>query len=182
MIVMPGCSNQAEPAAPKAKTPELDAGGTKTAVGPPVMEGAKQTTNSTGMKLTPGPSGVVPGNAGKKDDVARLAATKATVSKLNALVMQRYESYMTRRVPLDVSGMTPQEAAEIRLFAVRDLMRMEMPERWSDISNGPLRLKSSDGKAVKSVPQPPLHRIYQYKYGNPAKYGAFQRNRNSSAG
>ena len=29
------------------------------------------------------------------------AKTKATIAKLNALVMQRYESYMTRRVPID---------------------------------------------------------------------------------
>ena len=30
---------------------------------------------------------------------AREAATKATIAKLNTIIMDRYESYMTRRVP-----------------------------------------------------------------------------------
>ena len=33
------------------------------------------------------------------------AKTKATIAKLNALVMQRYESYMTRRVPITILTM-----------------------------------------------------------------------------
>ncbi len=53
---------------------------------------------------------------------ARVAAaegkTKATIAKLNALVMKRYESYMTRRVPLDTTGMNPRQVALYRYCAV----------------------------------------------------------------
>ena len=31
-------------------------------------------------------------------------ATKATIAKLNDLVMRKYESYMTRRLPINVSA------------------------------------------------------------------------------
>ena len=73
------------------------------------------------------------GALAKTREAARADATKATIAKLNDLVMRRYESYMTRRVPLDLSGMTPRRRREIRLNAIRDLMRMEMPERWNDV-------------------------------------------------
>ena len=37
---------------------------------------------------------------------AREAATKATIAKLNSIIMQRYESYMTRRVPIQIPPAT----------------------------------------------------------------------------
>jgi len=80
---------------------------------------------------------------------AREAATRATIAKLHNIIMAKYESYRTRRVPLSDSdifnvavsrfGYTggqpvpPRWVALVRLAALRDLMRMEMPERWSDI-------------------------------------------------
>jgi hypothetical protein len=63
---------------------------------------------------------------------AREAATKATIAKLDSIIMRRYESYMNRRVPISTSGFPPRVAAQYRLFALRDLMRMEMPERPAD--------------------------------------------------
>jgi prepilin-type N-terminal cleavage/methylation domain-containing protein len=69
---------------------------------------------------------------------AREARTKALITKLNHVIMQRYESYLTRRVPIRTGGLPPKVAAEFRLAALRDLMRMEMPERWTDVDNGPL--------------------------------------------
>jgi prepilin-type N-terminal cleavage/methylation domain-containing protein len=80
--------------------------------------------------------------------------TKATIAKLNALVMQRYESYLTRRVPIDTTGMKPKDAAIARLNALRDLMRMEMPERWSDVTNPP----------ITSVLEPALKKAYFQRY------------------
>lgn len=101
----------------------------------------------------------------------REAATKATIAKLNGIIMERYESYMTRRVGFDTSGMTaaqilaadqtargnPKFAAKYRLEAIRDLMRMEMPDAISDINNGPYSF--TWGK----VPEPALHRLYSAK-------------------
>ena len=75
---------------------------------------------------------------------ARIAKTKSTIAKLDLLVQQHYASYRTRRVTIyDGTGQrvnprslqNPVAAATIRLHAIRDLMRMEMPERWNDIRN-----------------------------------------------
>ncbi len=86
----------------------------------------------------------------------REAATKATIAKLNAIIMRRYESYMTRRVPLDLSTsittgsrLTPFQVAQDRLYAIRDIMRMEMPDRVrNDVeSTTPIVLPNS-GRAV----------------------------------
>jgi prepilin-type N-terminal cleavage/methylation domain-containing protein len=66
---------------------------------------------------------------------ARAAKTKSTISKLNALIMQRYESYIDRRVPIP-SPVTTTQKAEFpfrRLQALRELMRLEMPDRWTDV-------------------------------------------------
>jgi prepilin-type N-terminal cleavage/methylation domain-containing protein len=90
------------------------------------------------------------------------AKTKATIAKLNALVMQRYESYITRRVPIDTTGMNPRNAAKFRYLALLDLMRMEMPERTYDIYNGPLNGPSG----LPWTARPALNQMYLQKYNN----------------
>jgi prepilin-type N-terminal cleavage/methylation domain-containing protein len=76
---------------------------------------------------------VVLGALNSAQHTAREAKTKALITKLDHVIMQRYNSYLTRRVPINTSGMAPKAAAGQRLDAVRDLMRMEMPERWNDV-------------------------------------------------
>jgi len=67
-------------------------------------------------------------------NAAREAATKATIAKLNSVIMKRYESYMTRRVPIKIPPNTPfKAAAALRLYALRELMRFEMPDSLADI-------------------------------------------------
>jgi prepilin-type N-terminal cleavage/methylation domain-containing protein len=69
---------------------------------------------------------------------AREAKTKNMISKLSALIMRRYESYMTRRVPIrEVQGQNPNITAYYRLHALRELMRLEMPDRWTDVMDKP---------------------------------------------
>jgi Tfp pilus assembly protein PilE len=63
---------------------------------------------------------------------ARAAKTQATIVKLNNIIMERYESYLTRRVPINTSGMSPHDAAQARLAAIRQLMRLEMPDNITD--------------------------------------------------
>jgi prepilin-type N-terminal cleavage/methylation domain-containing protein len=109
-------------------------------------------------------AGVVLAALAKTREVARADATKATIAKLNDLVMRKMESYYTRRVPLNLAGMSPVDAAQIRLYALRDLMRMEMPERWSDVLSSPVALKTTDGKVSMSLQPPALQRIYLAKY------------------
>jgi len=64
--------------------------------------------------------------------------TKALITKLHHIIMEHYDSYLTRRVPITTSILNPQAAARARVNGIRDLMRMEMPDRWSDVSNGSL--------------------------------------------
>ena len=84
---------------------------------------------------------------------AREAATKATIAKLNNIIMQRYESYMTRRVPIQIPPSTPPPlAARLRLYAIRDLMRMEMPDSLADITAPPI--------PSLAAANPALHQLY----------------------
>lgn len=79
---------------------------------------------------------------------AKAAKTQALITKLSALVLQRYETYRYRRLPLVMPPFVkrpsdhqliptpPAVAAQARCDAIRQLMRMEMPERWTDITDG----------------------------------------------
>jgi prepilin-type N-terminal cleavage/methylation domain-containing protein len=89
---------------------------------------------------------------------AREAKTKNMISKLNALVMRRYESYINRRVPLSITPPNneprPNEWLSFRrLQALRELMRLEMPDRWTDIRDNP----------VTGIERPAVNRTYLRK-------------------
>jgi hypothetical protein len=101
-------------------------------------------------------SGLVFGALHSAREMSAASATKATITKLNAIIMKRYESYLTRRVPISTTGMSPKAAALTRLNAIRDLMWMEMPDHFCDI----------DGKdSYKGSIQPPpaLWQMYNGK-------------------
>jgi hypothetical protein len=80
---------------------------------------------------------------------ANIAKTRALIAKLHALVMQKYESYRTRRLPIAIPPFvldkpngnpipTPRPAiSKVRCDVMRALMRMEMPDRWTDIMDPP---------------------------------------------
>lgn len=72
-------------------------------------------------------------------ETGRIAATRATIVKIHNLVMQRYEMYHTRRVPIplvnNVGANWPSIAAGWRVDALRALMCVEMPDHWIDITN-----------------------------------------------
>lgn len=113
---------------------------------------------------------------------ARAAATKATVAKLHNVLMTRWESYRTRRVPLSDQNIysiavnyyghpssppnqpvPPRLAALIRLAALRDIMRMEMPERWTDVQNDSIVL-IAPGSPPTRMPRPSLSQAYLARY------------------
>ena len=77
--------------------------------------------------------------------------------------MQRYESYLTRRVPISMQGLTPAQAAQDRLYAIRDLMRMEMPDRVNDITDGPIVLPNSGRQMTRT----PLNQLYYNRLTSP---------------
>ena len=112
----------------------------------------------------------------KSQESARAEKTKALIAKINDIIMQRYESYKTRRLPLNFAGYTPKQAAELRMMAIRDLMRREMPERWSDVTydvpNNKMPLQAQDPydnsmtPALSALPCPALQQAYYAKYTN----------------
>jgi prepilin-type N-terminal cleavage/methylation domain-containing protein len=73
--------------------------------------------------------------------LAREQRTGAMINKIDQLISERYEGYRTRAVPIKVSTAVStatggaRVAARIRLNALRELMRMELPDRISDIIN-----------------------------------------------
>ncbi len=71
---------------------------------------------------------------------AREARTKTIIGKIHGLLMEKWASYETRRVDIDTSKITASTLrkrgewmAWARLDATRQMMQLEMPDRWSDI-------------------------------------------------
>ena len=62
---------------------------------------------------------------------ARESRTRALVQNLNESIMLRWESYRTRRLPVNTTGWTP----AFRLAGMRELMRLELPQRFQDFSD-----------------------------------------------
>lgn len=85
------------------------------------------------------------GVAAVAGETAREAKSRTIISRIHTLLMEHYDTYASRRVKLrpniittinNVSTTTAQEGrlkAEARLYALRELMLMEVPDRWSDV-------------------------------------------------
>jgi hypothetical protein len=57
--------------------------------------------------------------------------------------MEKWESYRTRALPIRIpAGTSPRVAAAMRLNAIRELMRMELPDRVTDVSTAPVVLNT----------------------------------------
>ncbi len=79
---------------------------------------------------------------------ARVARTRGTIQKLNDIVLQQWEEYRYKSVdvriptfaktPIPGSNpprypVSPREIARLRMLVLRDTMRMEMPDRITDL-------------------------------------------------
>ena len=117
--------------------------------------------------------------AGAQTD-ARVARTRSTISKLNEIVLQRWEEYRYRAVNVTlppalqtnvVNGaatsaalakpVSPRELARVRMVMLRDMMRMELPDRASDVLFGPTEYTvafrnpaAPSGTAAVNLPRP----------------------------
>jgi prepilin-type N-terminal cleavage/methylation domain-containing protein len=95
------------------------------------------------------------------EGTAKVMRTQSTIAKLNAIVTQQYESYRTRRVPVKIPpGVGRVASAQYRLSGLRELMRMEMPDRLTDIQDDPVTLVTY-GVAGYYMPKPAL--LYTYR-------------------
>ena len=101
---------------------------------------------------------------------AKEKRTQAQVLKIHALVMQRWETYRSRKIPI----LIPPRAdigvrAAVRLHAIRDLMRMELPDRITDLQITPAPFPNPDQtRAVFSslvVRPPALWQNYRRRVG-----------------
>ena len=79
-------------------------------------------------------------------ETAKIDKTKTLITKLHYIIMGKYDSYRTRRVSMDLANYVKtsgyyddlnegwtKKLARARVNALRDLMRREMPDRWSDL-------------------------------------------------
>ncbi|MGB7323518.1 MAG: prepilin-type N-terminal cleavage/methylation domain-containing protein [Rubripirellula sp.] len=86
-------------------------------------------------------------------NTAKISRTRGIVSLINDVLLTKYESYKTRPLPVAVANFNaatelkievpPREAARIRLLMIRDLMRMEMPDRKIDVLDDPMSISGS---------------------------------------
>jgi len=77
-------------------------------------------------------------SVGNAEESAQVAHTRALIARIHTLLMDRYESYRWRRLPIQIQpGSTPAQAATLRCNALRELMRIELPDRWYDVKDPP---------------------------------------------
>lgn len=73
---------------------------------------------------------------------SKVSRTKVIIAKLDQLVMDRYESYRTRPIPLRaIAGQNVRTSAQNRLLALREIMRMELPSTKDDVNDNPALVK-----------------------------------------
>lgn len=104
--------------------------------------------------------------AGAQRD-ALTSRTRATIQKLNNIILQRWEEFRYRSVrtniPEDFLGtysaggqiqavLSPREGARVRMMILRDTMRMELPDRYTDIVYPPTIYKVATFTADNSPP------------------------------
>jgi prepilin-type N-terminal cleavage/methylation domain-containing protein len=114
-------------------------------------------------------------------DLAKEQRTRAIISKLDQLIMERYEGYRTRSVPLPQylrTGATPQSGARTRLNALRELMRMELPDCMTDIldfrTNPPSLRAPATGIAPAALQKTYYRMMVRAVGGNPANLSNLQ--------
>ncbi len=99
----------------------------------------------------------------QSQETAKAHRTRALIAKLNNIIMRRYDEYKTRRVPIQFDGTAlPKEMARMRLECLRDLMRMEMPDRWADVRNPPV--SPLDWPVADKMQPPSAFLAYQRKW------------------
>ncbi len=102
-------------------------------------------------------SAAILGTAAAAMENARERRTQSLVAKISGLVLEQWDTYSNRRVDVApgilkaINDLYPdtinatqrgQMLADARLLALRELMKMEMPDRWDDVIHVPLVLSS----------------------------------------
>lgn len=122
--------------------------------------------------------------AGAQRD-AEVSKTQSTIRKINEIILAKWEEFASRALPIELPGivMRPsasaagrvpvngQEIARMRMVALRDLMRMEMPDRITDVGYTPTLLlletittSNRSMFVVGNLPYPSLWSNYREKF------------------
>ncbi len=133
---------------------------------------------------------IVLAGVGRAYQSASAAQTKSTILKLHQIITQRWESFRYRRIPAGTERghrdpntnefiqlqLDPNEAASYRLKIKRKLMRMELPDRWSDISAVETGFSSLPVQGVKfrRIDNPQVVVPIDVHVPAPAIYSAYQ--------
>jgi Tfp pilus assembly protein PilE len=90
------------------------------------------------------------GIAGVQNE-ARRERTESQIRRIDAYITSMWESYQTRRLPVHTKEgtVTPKDAALNRLYVLREIMRMELPDRMTDLVETEVDMSTSALK-VKS--------------------------------
>jgi prepilin-type N-terminal cleavage/methylation domain-containing protein len=112
------------------------------------------------------------GALSEAEEAARVARTQALVNKLNNMVMARWDTYKTVRLPIaadakSIGGQAAlfdsssdivrfrQNIARRRMFALREMVRLEMPDRYEDIDPSKFHqvvlIRPEDGSPVRTA-------------------------------
>jgi prepilin-type N-terminal cleavage/methylation domain-containing protein len=120
-------------------------------------------------------------------NLAREHRTGAQIGKIDLLIMEKWEGYRTRSVPIRLgTNVTMQPngariAAVLRLNAIRDLTRMELPDRITDVVDPPANLSFAYPliQPPVTMPKPALQKTYQrlaMRFTNSANLSALSNN------
>lgn len=101
-------------------------------------------------------SAAILGTAASAIEKSRQSKTQSLITRIDTLLQEKLASYETRRVELSQAiekslasypdEKTRQKArADMRLLGIRELMKLEMPDRWNDVINPPQVLSYRPG-------------------------------------
>lgn len=96
---------------------------------------------------------------------ARVARTRSIIATVDSVIQEQYDSYKFRPYsvePPDLSQLATggdtlgyellsTEAARVRMLMIRDLQRMEMPDRLSDIADAPTLLSVAANPVLRNT-------------------------------
>jgi prepilin-type N-terminal cleavage/methylation domain-containing protein len=88
---------------------------------------------------------------------AREQRTRAIINKIDQLIREKYDGYRTRPLPIRfLPGTSQLVASQMRVLAMRDLMRMELPDRKSDVVDPPADINPVAGQTAYLPPYNPV--------------------------
>ncbi|MDA9857959.1 prepilin-type N-terminal cleavage/methylation domain-containing protein [Rubripirellula sp.] len=96
------------------------------------------------------------------NQTAREARTRSIIDAIDSVLMEQYQSYKYRPFSVEIPSLETQvnsmvdvgfeilasESARVRLMMIRDMQRMEMPDRLSDIVDAPTPLYAAANKVA----------------------------------